>query len=308
MPCENLLDLSASPVGSLMKILGKPVQRVTPDDEDSAHPHRCFVEGWGVAARISASREVLLQAALRGLPPGFRVSRRPNSGPRFPFRTRGGAIQTTVEGRIVRLGPSREQVTAYMESRLESLASTRSPKFAFLHAGCVEIEGCALILPGRSGAGKSTLVAEFVKGGARYLSDDLAPIDARLRVHPFPRPLGIRPARGGGATRASLHALGIRPAARARPLTLVWCGSFDPLASASTFTPQSAAQAFAALLAHAPGAQVRPEVIVPILAGIARDVPVFVGVRGEAAEMVAAVRARLRRPSSKAGTYDRGER
>ena len=261
-----------------------------------------------MSARLAASREVLLQAALRGLPPGFRVSRRPVSGPQFAFRTSGGAILTTREGRAINLGASRKQVTTYVESQLESLASTHSPKFAFLHAGCVEIDGRAILLPGRSCAGKSTLVAEFVKGGARYLSDDLVPIDARLRAHPFPRPLGIRPAHGGAATRTALKALGFEPAHRARPIALIWCGSFDTLAGPSTFAPQSAAQAFAALLAHAPGAQVRPEVIVPILAGIARTVPVFVGVRGEASEMVDAVRARLKQPASKPTTYHQGRR
>lgn len=287
-----------------MKAFGKPVQGPTAPERDSGHPHECSVAGWGVSARLCASREVLLRAAHRGLPPGFRVSRRPGSGPLLPFRTSGGAILTTREGRAINLGASRKRLTAYVESQLESLASTQSPKFAFLHAGCVEIDGRAILLPGRSGAGKSTLVAEFVKGGARYFSDDLAPIDARLRVHPFPRGLGMRPPGGGAAARTSPESLGIECATRARPIALIWCGPFDPLAGASTFTPRSATQAFAVLLAHAPGAQVRPEVIVPILAGVARSVPVFVGVRGEAAEMVEAVRARLRRPS-KPGTYDR---
>lgn len=261
-----------------------------------------------MSARLSASREVLLQASLRGLPPGFCVSRRPVSGPHFALRTSGGAILTTHEGREINLGASRKRVTAYVESRLEGLASAHSPNFAFLHAGCVEIDGRAILLPGRSCAGKSTLVAEFAKGGARYLSDDLVPIDARLRAHPFPRPLGIRPPQGGAAARTSLKALGVEPANRARPIALIWCGSFDPLVGSSTFAPQTAAQAFAALLSHAPGAQIRPEVIVPILAGIARMVPVFVGVRGEASEMVAAIRARLKRSSSKPATYDQGRR
>ena len=291
-----------------MKAFGKAVQRPTPPEEEPAHPHQCSVAGWGVSARLSASREVLLRSALRGVPPGFRTSRRPLSGPLLPFRTSAGAILTTLEGRAIRLGVSRKQVTAYVESRLESLASTHSPRFAFLHAGCVEIDGHAIVLPGRSCAGKSTLVAEFVKRGARYLSDDLVPIDARLRAHPFPRPIGIRPVQGGAATKASLTSLGLEPATRPRPIAFIWCGSFEPLVGISSFAPQSAAQAFAALLAHAPGAQVRPEVIVPILAGIARTVPVFVGVRGEASEIVDAIRARLKRSVSKPATYHQGRR
>ena len=277
-----------------MKGFGKPVQQANARPMEPQYPHDCSVEGWGVSARIAASREVLLQAALRGLPPGFRVSRRPKSGLRLPFRTRGGSIETIHEGRAINLGPSRRTVTAYVEGRLESLASTRSPKFAFLHAGCVEIDGRVILFPGRSCAGKSTLVAEFLKQGARYFSDDLAPVDARLRAHPFPRALGVRPVQGGASTKTSPEKLGVRPATAARPVAMIWCGSFDGLAGQPGFVPQSKARAFAELLAHAPGAQVRPEVIVPILAALARSVPVFVGVRGEALDMVEAVRRRLR--------------
>lgn len=277
-----------------MTAFGKPVQRASARPVDPQYPHGCFVEGWGVTSQIVASREVLLQAALRGLPPGFRVSRRQAPGPSLSFRTRGGLIETLREGRVIKLGSSRKTVTAYVESQLESLASTRSPKFAFLHAGCVEIDGRVVLLPGRSCVGKSTMVAEFLRRGAGYFSDDLVPIDGRLRAHPFPRALGIRPPGGGASTKTSPEKFGVRPATGARPIALIWCGSFDGLALKSSFVPQSAAQAFAELLAHAPGAQIRPDVIVPVLAALARSVPVFVGVRGEAGEMVDAVRSRLR--------------
>jgi len=184
---------------------------------------------------------------------------------------------------------------SYVESWLESLASTRSSRFAFLHAGAVEIDGRAIVFPGRSCAGKSTLAAEFIKRGARYLTDDLVPVDRRLRAHPFPRPLGIRPSPGYVATRTPLKVLRGRPAVQACPIAMVWCGSYDSFAARATFKPRTAAEAFADLLQNAPGARVRPEVIVPILAHIARTVPVFAGRRGEASEFVDAAYRRLRR-------------
>lgn len=46
-----------------------------------------------------------------------------------------------------------------------------------LHAGCVEIDGRAVLFAGPSGAGKSTLTATFLKRGHRVLSDDITVVD-----------------------------------------------------------------------------------------------------------------------------------
>jgi hypothetical protein len=58
-----------------------------------------------------------------------------------------------------------------------------------IHAGVVEVDGRAILLPGTSGSGKTTLVAALVAHGARYLSDEYALLDDRGWVHPYPRPL-----------------------------------------------------------------------------------------------------------------------
>jgi len=61
-----------------------------------------------------------------------------------------------------------------------------------LHAGVVQWKGRALLLPGMSHAGKSSLVAELLRRGAIYFSDEYALVDARGCVHPYPRPLLLR--------------------------------------------------------------------------------------------------------------------
>ncbi|MGB6130394.1 MAG: hypothetical protein WBG54_01335 [Acidobacteriaceae bacterium] len=61
-----------------------------------------------------------------------------------------------------------------------------------VHAGVVQWGERALLLPGRSHAGKSTLVAELLRRGATYFSDEYALIDREGRVHPYPRPLLVR--------------------------------------------------------------------------------------------------------------------
>lgn len=61
-----------------------------------------------------------------------------------------------------------------------------------VHAGAVSIGGRGLLLPGRTHAGKSSLVAELLRRGARYFSDEYALIDPAGRVHAYPRPLLMR--------------------------------------------------------------------------------------------------------------------
>jgi hypothetical protein len=61
-----------------------------------------------------------------------------------------------------------------------------------VHAGTILWGGRALLLPGATHAGKSSLVAELLRQGAIYFSDEYALIDPDGRVHPYPRPLLLR--------------------------------------------------------------------------------------------------------------------
>lgn len=64
--------------------------------------------------------------------------------------------------------------------------------WVFLHAGVVLHRGELLLFPGSSGWGKTTLVRALVSEGARYYSDDYAPVDSRGRIHAYPRDLRVR--------------------------------------------------------------------------------------------------------------------
>jgi hypothetical protein len=65
-------------------------------------------------------------------------------------------------------------------------------KDLFVHAGVVELQGKAILLPGRSMSGKTTMVAEFLRAGATYYSDEFAVLDSTGLVHAYPRALRIR--------------------------------------------------------------------------------------------------------------------
>ena len=87
------------------------------------------------------------------------------------------------------------------EADVQLHVAEMAPDRVFVHAGVVGYRGRGILLPGRSFAGKSTLVAELVRAGAEYYSDEYAVLDSAGGVHPYPRPLSIRQAGGPGVTK-----------------------------------------------------------------------------------------------------------
>lgn len=73
--------------------------------------------------------------------------------------------------------------------------------FRAVHAGAVQLRDQVLLLPGRTHSGKSSMVAELLRRGATYLSDEYALIDAEGQAHPYPRPLLLR---NGGPSQTAL--------------------------------------------------------------------------------------------------------
>ncbi|MGA9667893.1 MAG: hypothetical protein WBQ94_01725, partial [Terracidiphilus sp.] len=75
---------------------------------------------------------------------------------------------------------------------LDTAVLQRLTTLRALHAGVVLCGKRALLLPGATHAGKSSLVAELLRQGATYFSDEYALIDSEGQVHPYPRPLLLR--------------------------------------------------------------------------------------------------------------------
>jgi hypothetical protein len=75
---------------------------------------------------------------------------------------------------------------------LDEAVIQRLTSLYVVHAGAVVFDERALLLPGITHAGKSSLVAELLRRGATYFSDEFALIDSEGRVHSYPRPLLLR--------------------------------------------------------------------------------------------------------------------
>ncbi|HEX3940297.1 MAG TPA: hypothetical protein VHX11_02340, partial [Acidobacteriaceae bacterium] len=87
---------------------------------------------------------------------------------------------------------SADELFERLESDVALYVADATQKRVFVHAGVVGWGGRAILIPARSLSGKTTLVADLVRAGATYYSDEFAVIDQRGFIHPYARPLQVR--------------------------------------------------------------------------------------------------------------------
>jgi len=85
-----------------------------------------------------------------------------------------------------------QKLFKFFDSILRVSVGEYAVDHVFLHAGVVGWKGKAIVMPADSFRGKSTLVAELVRNGADYYSDDFAVLDKNALVHPYSRDLAMR--------------------------------------------------------------------------------------------------------------------
>jgi hypothetical protein len=101
------------------------------------------------------------------------------------FQLLSGDVAVASAHRAISLVP--DLIRVLDDAVIQSLTTLRA-----VHAGAVLWGERVLLLPGGTHAGKSSLVAELLRRGATYFSDEYALIDSEGLVHPYPRPLLIR--------------------------------------------------------------------------------------------------------------------
>jgi hypothetical protein len=246
------------------------------------------VESFGVRIGLRTSVPEVIATAAGRLPPGRALSAGrvdllyslvlggpgPRPGMRRSHRLYCG------EARIAR-SLDLESVLDTLESHARLLVAARSRRGVFLHAGAVAWRGRAIVLPGASRSGKTTLVAELVKAGAAYLSDEFAVIRGG-RVVPYPKPLSVRDPHEGGRQRpVGLSALGGRQQRRPIPVGLVVLTEFERgAAGRARSLPRG--RALLSLLSHAVAARIAPQEVLAALESVVRSAPVVRVKRGDA--------------------------
>lgn len=250
---------------------------------------------WGVPFRLSAPSETLLAAMRRHAPFGSREAQVPrDSAATFTLRRFGSEAryQVQADDRLLTdaepLEVSLQQLSAHLTNRVAEFA----PNYVFLHAGVVAWQDRALLLPGFSHAGKSTLVAELVRAGATYYSDEFALLDAGGRVHPFLRTLQMRRPGRSEQTPLPLAQLNGRAGTGALAVSLV---VFTEFVEGACWTPEvlTSGQAILGMLQHAVSAQRTPARVLSTLTAALRHAAAWRSMRGEATATAAALLAAL---------------
>ncbi len=157
-----------------------------------------------------------------------------------------------------------------------------SPHFVFVHAGAVEWQGQALLIPGQSLAGKSTLVMELVRAGATYLSDEFALLDNKGMVHPYPKPISMRESSQSKQIDVSVESFGGTIATNPVPLGFVFDTTYK---KGAHWKPKhiSPGQGVLATLTNCPAAQYAPERVLDALNTAAINTCFIRTLRGDAA-------------------------
>ena len=175
----------------------------------------------------------------------------------------------------------REEVITQLISDLHRHAAESSRCELFVHAGVVAWKGHAILVPGQSYTGKSTLVAELVRAGATYYSDEYAVLDRGGRVHPYPRRLVLRDRNLKNSIETSVPSPTNPGHAKPLPVSAVL---FTRFRDGAKWRPRrlSPGQALLGLLSHTVQARTRPQVALSILQRVTQNCVGLAGSRGEA--------------------------
>lgn len=166
-------------------------------------------------------------------------------------------------------------------SDVQLYVAEMAPDRVFVHAGALGWKGRAIIVPGRSWSGKTTLVAELVRAGATYYSDEYAVLDEGGYVHPYPRLLSLRREDERKPLRLSAEALGGTTGQRPLPVGLVVLSEYRP---GARWQPErlSAGRGVLALIANTVSIRRQPAAALAALQRVVTGASVLKGERGDA--------------------------
>lgn len=192
---------------------------------------------------------------------------------------------------LVGRGLDPDAVIAQLISDLHRFIAEFSRKELFVHAGVVGWEEGAIIFPGKSLSGKSTLIAELVRAGAEYYSDEYAVLDRKGWVYQYRVPISLREE---GNARRQIPVSGSKGNSLppAVPVKAVILTSFEP---GVRWRPRrlSPGQAVLGMLAHTVQARTRTQLAIHTLQRVAANCIALKGRRGDARETAAMILAGL---------------
>jgi hypothetical protein len=180
-----------------------------------------------------------------------------------------------------------------VESEVRVTVAEFAVSRVFLHAGVVAWRNQAIVIPAKSYSGKSTLVAELVKKGAVYYSDEYAVLDAAGNVQPFPKWLSLRGIIDPYTQlECSVESLGGIAGTETIPVGMVLIAQYKKEKKIlKRWNPRrlSSGQAMMEMLPHAIPIRGKPKFVLEVLNKLTHRAIIVKTVRGEAKEFASAL-------------------
>ena len=180
-------------------------------------------------------------------------------------------------------GGSKYVFLKFFNSMLRLTVAEHAPEHVFLHSGVVGWNGKAIIVPANSFHGKTTLIAELVRSGAEYYSDEYAVLDKDGRVHPFPRMLSIRNDEGTREDDISVEEFGGKAGIEPIEVGMVLVTKYE---DGSEWNPKflSAGEGMMEIIPHTVPLRANPEFSLGVLRKVTNGAIIVKSPRPEAAE------------------------
>jgi hypothetical protein len=269
----------------------------------------CVAHGARIGIRVN--EPTILERVRQHLPPGWRPVSRPVVESLYSLIVGSSSPGSNVRRyHLLYAGAARlartmelDEVFQTLESNLHFNVAVGAKRRLFVHAGVVGWNGRAIVIPGLSRSGKTTLVAELVRAGATYYSDEYAVFDTQGRVHPYPKPLSIREEPDKPGKPYPVEAFGGSAGTRPLPVGLVAVMEYH---SGAKWRPRALTpgEAMLALLANTVLARSRPELALATFQHVVPTALTLKGRRGEAHAVVRSLLDRSREESLSAPGID----
>lgn len=251
---------------------------------------------YGVAMTLESSSPELLAEMRAHLPPAWEDDATGTSSWEFRLtRDKNGVCELRHGDGVVASGPAEEVLDGF-EHMVRLRFAQNSPTHFFLHAGAVAYQGAGIVIPGASFSGKTTLVSALVRAGAEYYTDENAVLDGAGRLHPYPKPLGVREVPGEWMqTAQTVDALGGVGGTQPVPVKLVVVSEYRPGANWAPET-LSPADTVVTLMQYTVGSLERPAESMQVMRRAAQGVTALKGERGDADAVAVELMDRIAKP------------
>lgn len=246
------------------------------------------LDSYGLRIGVWASDPETLEQLAGRLPPGRLAAASLETDRNYSLARARDVSALSVDGRCLVEGRNLDQIFEVFTADLQLFIAEMAPHHVFVHAGAVGWESVAIIIPGPSLSGKSTLVAELVRAGATYYSDEYAVLDESGRVHPYSSALSIRQEYPAPPRRCPVETFGGRRGLGPLPVALVVVTEYR---RGAVWEPRllSAGQGALVLLANTVSARRRPAAALAALREVVVAGTVLEGARGEAGATAASL-------------------